>query len=64
MPEHTKQWDDLWREANDVSGDGLPALIRERPVFALLFSVVYPHRANASLLRWLNVGLREAVYGS
>ncbi len=63
MPEHTKHWDDLRLEANDVSGDRLPGLIRERPVFALLFSCVYPHRSNASLLRWLNVGLKDAVYG-
>jgi hypothetical protein len=62
MPEHTKDWDDLKLEATEASGERLPALIRERPVFALLFSVVYPHWANAALLRWINGALKHEVY--
>lgn len=61
VPRRTQRWDDLKAAAEDSSGSGLPALIRQRPVFALLFLCVYPHRTNAAMLRWLNVELKRAV---
>ena len=60
QPEHTKEWDGLKAEAGDTSGDGLPDLLRRYPVLALLFVCVYPHRANDTVLRWLNSALRKA----
>ena len=59
---HPRHWDDLKGEASDASGSGLPELIRENPFFALLFIIVYPHRTNAAILRWLNAKLKKAVY--
>jgi len=61
VPRRTQRWDDLKATAEDSSGSGLPALIRQRPVFALLFLCVYPHRTSAAMLRWLNVELKRAV---
>lgn len=61
VPKRTQCWKDLKVTADDSSGAGLPALIRQHPVFALLFLCVYPHRTNAAMLRWLNVVLKRAV---
>jgi len=61
VPKRTQCWEDRKASASDSSGTGLPALIRQRPVFVLLFLCVYPHRTNAEALRWLNVGLKEAI---
>lgn len=60
QPEQTKQWEGLQAEARAASDNGPPDLLRRYPVLALLFICVYPHRANASALRWLNSALRKA----
>lgn len=62
MPQHTRRWEELKTKAGDSSGEGLPNLLRQRPIFALLFVCVYPHRTNAALLQWLNRGLKETIY--
>jgi hypothetical protein len=64
MPRHTQFWDQLKLEANAPTEEYLPELIRRYPLFALLFICVYPHRTSAPVLRWLNVKLRETVYGT
>lgn len=61
VPKRTQHWDDLRASAGDSSGDGLPTLARQDPVFVLLFLCVYPHRTSAAALRWLNVQLKEAI---
>lgn len=62
MPKHTQSWDELKAAANSTTGEGLPALIRQRPLFALLFLCVCPHRISAPALRWMNVSLKKTVY--
>lgn len=61
IPKRTQRWQDLRTLAMDSSGTGLPILMQQRPVFALLFLCVYPHRTSATLLRWLNAGLKRTV---
>lgn len=61
VPQRTQRWEDLKATASDSSGSGLPVLIRQRPVFALLFLCIYPHRTSATVLRWLNIGLKQAI---
>lgn len=64
VPKRTQRWDELRDAAGNSSGATVPNLIRRHPVFALLFLCVYPHRTNSAVLRWLNVGLKEAVRGA
>lgn len=61
IPMRTQRWEELKTSADDSSGAELPVLIRQRPIFALLFLFVYPHRTSAALLRWLNVELKQAI---
>lgn len=61
VPKRTQCWDDLKASANDSSGTEVPNLLRQHPVFALLFLCVYPHRTSPAVLQWLNVGLNETV---
>jgi hypothetical protein len=64
MPKHTQSWGELKGEASASTAENMPTLMRRYPLFALLFICVYPHRTNAPILRWLNVKLKEAVYGT
>lgn len=61
VPKRTQHWDDIRAAASDSSGAEWPTLIKEHPVFVLLFLCVYPHRTSASVVRWLNVNIKEAV---
>lgn len=62
MPKPTRRWDDLKKEAHDDSGSGFPDVIKEYPVFALLFLCVFPHRLNSSIVRWLDTVIRKEAY--
>jgi len=58
----TQKWEELKATSSESEGTGLPTTLKQDPVFALLFMIVYPHRLNASSIRWLDTALREAVH--
>jgi hypothetical protein len=55
QPPHS--WAALRALAAEDRGDELPSLIKADPLAYLCFLLVYPHRVNASGLRWLSSGL-------
>lgn len=57
----TKNWDELRREAWESSGAEVPSLMREYPFFYLAFLCAYPHRINASGVRWLDTTLTNIL---
>jgi len=57
-----QSWQALKDESFECQGEEVPDLLKQDPVFALLFLVIFPHRLNASFIRWLDTALREAVH--
>ncbi|MBS3910003.1 MAG: hypothetical protein KGZ93_10355 [Actinobacteria bacterium] len=53
-PKHTQDWSELRTMAQESGGAYVPKLIKTEPVLFLLFLCVYPHRMNASIMRWLD----------
>ena len=51
-PPHS--WSALRALAAEDRGDDLPKLIKDEPIAYVCFLLVYPHRVNASGLRWLS----------
>jgi hypothetical protein len=45
-----QSWRELLQSANSLNVNVLPKLLRERPEFAVFFSLVYPHRFTRELL--------------
>jgi len=41
----------------DAKGQCISGVIRKNPILVFLFSNVYPHRANAQIIRWLDTKL-------
>lgn len=58
-PPFTKKWDDLRSEASEDRGKSVPSSIKDWPLLALLFLVVYPHRLSPDVVRWLDSRLRK-----
>jgi len=58
-----RSWSALVREVNTVEVSALPELLRERPAFAVLFSLVYPHRFTRELLKLIEGSLISASLG-
>jgi hypothetical protein len=57
MCKHTKNWDDLKQEAFESSGECIPDVLKKRPILLLLMMIVYPHRMNSEIIRWLDTEL-------
>jgi hypothetical protein len=49
-----KEWNDLKKESYENKGLEIPDLIKGFPLLYLAFLIVYPHRINASGVRWLS----------
>lgn len=58
-PKFTKKWEDLKEEANENQGKCIPNLMKQNPIFFLLFLLIFPHRATSSALRWLDSKLMK-----
>jgi hypothetical protein len=54
MCKYTKNWNDLKQEAFESKGENIPETLKERPIILLLMMIVYPHRMNAAIIRWLD----------
>lgn len=55
--ERPQPWDTLVAQAQADSGRSLPPTLREKPDFALMFMLAYPHRFNRGLLKQVEAGL-------
>ena len=53
------RWADLRFQSSECSGQDLPDLLRQHPIPYLCFICVFPHRTNASGLRWVSTRLME-----
>ncbi len=53
-PQRTKNWEQLKEEANESSGQGIPALLKKHPHLFVLFLIIYPHRLTSESVRWLD----------
>ena len=54
FPNQTQSWNELTKEAATINYDRIPSTIRALPYFTPLFLLVYPHRVNANLIRFLD----------
>ena len=61
-PPFTKKWADLRNEAWEDRGKSIPSTLKEWPLLALLFLIVYPHRLNADVVRWLDSCFRNGKH--
>lgn len=56
-PKLTKEWKELKDESFESQGKNMPKLIKEYPIFHLLFLFTFPHRSTAESVRWLDTKL-------
>lgn len=54
QPKHTKQWDELVKEANEDKEGTLPVTLRNSPALCLLWLMVFPFRITPDLVKWLD----------
>jgi len=59
FPLHTKDWAALKNESLESEGNMLPATIKKFPILVLLFTIVYPHRLSAGIIRWLDKQINQ-----
>jgi hypothetical protein len=53
-----QSWSTLLTEIESIDTSVLPQLLRDKPAFAALFSLVYPHRLTRELLKLIEDALR------
>jgi hypothetical protein len=53
FPTHRQSWSKLLRDAENRDVSQVPVVLHKNPAFALLFSIVYPHRFGSGLLKVL-----------
>lgn len=54
FPEQSQSWTKLVAEAKDENFDGLPITLVEDKAFAILFGLVFPHRATPVFFRFIS----------
>src|SRR3990167_8021606 len=62
LPKHRQHWDDLKALAYESKGSCIPRTIKNYPVLAILLIIVYPHRMNSEVIRWLDTELERIQY--
>jgi hypothetical protein len=58
QPTHTQNWEDLKTLAEEHEGECVPEIIKEFPILLMLFLIVFPHRLNAEVMRWLDTQIK------
>ena len=58
MPNTPQSWSALL-EASENGPIEVPALLKDRPEFAMLFALVFPHRFGVGLMRLIDLSLRR-----
>ncbi len=56
-----QEWKEFFELSVENKGNSLPEMIKEFPIFYMLFLIVYPHRFNADGVRWLDTKISEIV---
>lgn len=54
ISQRLQRWDDLKKEAWRDEDDWIPKSIRSEPALLLLIMLVFPHRMNSKVMRWLD----------
>lgn len=54
FPNQTQSWEQLAQEAAKIDDDLIPSRLRRYSYFLPLFLLVYPHRANTNLVKFLD----------
>lgn len=54
FPNQTQSWKELTQEAEHVDLQLIPSTLQRHPYFLPLFLVVYPHRVNTNLVKYLD----------
>lgn len=49
-----QKWDLLKAESMEYKEEWVPQLLRSNPILSLLFLIVFPHRSNSKIFRWLD----------
>jgi hypothetical protein len=53
-PKHRQSWKELREQANYKEFESIPELLKKDIIFFLLFILVFPHRFNADVGRFLH----------
>lgn len=53
LPQPTQLWEQLLKESRDISGAALLPSLQQRPFLVALHTILMPHRATASVIRYL-----------
>lgn len=56
-----QSWSDLLAEVENVDSSIVPDLLRDNPAFAILYTLVYPHRFTRELLKIIEDSLTRAA---
>lgn len=59
LQKHRQEWKELKALAFESNGMCIPTSIKNHPVLVLLFLIVYPHRMNSQIIRWLDTKSEE-----
>ncbi len=54
IPNSLQSWKDLQTQANSINLEIIPKYFRDRPEYLLLFLIVFPHRINSDVVKFLN----------
>jgi hypothetical protein len=54
IPQRLQRWDDLKKEAWRDEDDWIPKSIRGDPALLLMIMLVFPHRMDSRIMRWLD----------
>lgn len=58
-PNSVQDWSNLQEEAGNSSCDLLPNMLKEHQYLMPLFLIVFPHRGNPAVLRWIEGWIRK-----
>lgn len=59
IPRPTQSWQEIRALSFEDAGSGIPNLLKNHAALVPLFLIVYPHRGNASILRWMQTRIYE-----
>jgi len=62
QPKLTKEWRELAAEARDVSGNGVPRVLRSNKHLFILFLLLFPYRGTPSAIRYLGREFNETWF--
>lgn len=58
IPNSLQSWNELQFQAKSINLEIIPKYFRDKPEFLLIFLIVFPHRINSDIVKFLNDSLQ------